>query len=621
MHVEFKHIIIHNFLSFGHVELSFRNDGFIRVTGINENPSDNANSNGSGKSSLWEALVWAITGDTIRGTKQIVNIYGEDGCFVEVDFCIDNKQYKLIRSKDHKVLKTNLQIFVDGQDVSGKGIRDSEKLLQQYLPDLTASLIGSVIILGQGLPQKFTNNTPSGRKEVLEKLSKSDFMIEDLKLRVSNRKSDLTKEYKSIEDALLELTTQKDLLSSQIQQSEAILTDLDLNMLTGKLAECTSQRQSVETELLSQKCECDNLNEKVNRIVEQQALVIAEQNNELSIAKSDYESICAPYVQSCAELNAKLSVYNSELTKIRSIKDICPTCGQRITSVHKPDTTDLEQNICSITAEVGKVSILLDKHKCDYEESLKNIYNKYKDKKAELVLLETNTSAELAKLKSVIRAHETTYATIVNTISDIEKQIVQFQSMVDIHNNIIRDNNEKLKIIEEKILYNIVQKDLTTAHLEIITKFDTALKRDFRGYLLSTVIEYIESRSKQYCKVIFDTTDIGFCLNGNNIDINYMNKAYENLSGGEQQKIDLIIQFSIRDMLLAQLNFTCNILVLDEIFDGLDTIGCNRVIDMISNLSDVKNVFIVTHRKDLSIPNDKELTVVKSSVGISEIME
>ena len=621
MHVEFKHIIIHNFLSFGHVELSFRNDGFIRVTGINENPSDNANSNGSGKSSLWEALVWAITGDTIRGTKQIVNIYGEDGCFVEVDFCIDNKQYKLIRSKDHKVLKTNLQIFVDGQDVSGKGIRDSEKLLQQYLPDLTASLIGSVIILGQGLPQKFTNNTPSGRKEVLEKLSKSDFMIEDLKLRVSNRKSDLTKEYKSIEDALLELTTQKDLLSSQIQQSEAILTDLDLNMLTEKLAECTSQRQSVEAELLSQKSECDNLNEKVNRIVEQQAFVIAEQNNELSIAKSNYESICAPHVQSCAELNAKLSVYNSELTKIRSIKDICPTCGQRITSVHKPDTTDLEQNICSITAEVGKVSILLDKYKCDYEESLKNIYNKYKDKKAELVLLETNTSAELAKLKSVIRAHETTYATIINTISDIEKQIVQFQSMVDIHNNIIRDNNEKLKIIEEKILYNIVQKDLTTAHLEIITKFDTALKRDFRGYLLSTVIEYIESRSKQYCKVIFDTTDIGFCLNGNNIDINYMNKAYENLSGGEQQKIDLIIQFSIRDMLLAQLNFTCNILVLDEIFDGLDTIGCNRVIDMISNLSDVKNVFIVTHRKDLSIPNDKELTVVKSSVGISEIME
>ena len=98
-----------------------------------------------------------------------------------------------------------------------------------------------------------------------------------------------------------------------------------------------------------------------------------------------------------------------------------------------------------------------------------------------------------------------------------------------------------------------------------------------------------------------------------------MNKAYENLSGGEKQKIDLIIQFSIRDMLSSHLNFTSNILVLDEVFDGLDTTGCNRVIDMISNLSDVKNVFIVTHRKDLSIPSDKELIVVKSSAGITEM--
>ena len=98
-----------------------------------------------------------------------------------------------------------------------------------------------------------------------------------------------------------------------------------------------------------------------------------------------------------------------------------------------------------------------------------------------------------------------------------------------------------------------------------------------------------------------------------------MNKPYENLSGGEKQKIDLIIQFSIRDMLSAQLGFTSNILVLDEVFDGLDYQGCTRVIDMIASLSDVKNIFVVTHRKDLSIPTDKELIVLKSPAGISEI--
>ena len=103
MHIEFKRIILHNFMSFGDADLEFNNDGFIRVSGINENPLDNAGSNGSGKSSLWEAIIWAITGETIRGTKQIVNIYGEDGCFVDIEFYIDNKRYQLIRSKDHKI--------------------------------------------------------------------------------------------------------------------------------------------------------------------------------------------------------------------------------------------------------------------------------------------------------------------------------------------------------------------------------------------------------------------------------------------------------------------------------------------------------------------------------------
>ena len=87
----------------------------------------------------------------------------------------------------------------------------------------------------------------------------------------------------------------------------------------------------------------------------------------------------------------------------------------------------------------------------------------------------------------------------------------------------------------------------------------------------------------------------------------------------KKQKVDLIVQFSIRDMLCSHLGFTSNILVLDEVFDGLDAIGCQKVLDVISAITDIKNIFIVTHRKDLSIPTDKEIVVVKSCNGISEI--
>ena len=621
MHVDFKHIIIHNFMSFGHVELSFNDDGFIRVTGVNENPSDNAGSNGSGKSSLWEALVWAITGDTIRGTKQIVNIYGEDGCFVDLDFCIDNKQYKLIRSKDHKVYKTNLQIFIDGQDVSGKGIRDSDKLLQQYIPDLTASLIGSVIVLGQGLPQKFTNNSPSGRKEVLEKLSKSDFMIEDLKERVATRKTELSKDLRTYEDTLISLNSKKQFLQNQLNQQAAVLSSLNEAELSEKKRSLSIELSELQKTIEQLDTSIEKLFTSKEQLLNERTLIVAEENKQLYELNRVFQTQTEQLNLQKSQLTAELSVSRNQLSSMRNIRDVCPTCGQKLPDVHKPDTSEIESKISTYQEDLTKVQNDLSIFEKDYEDKHAEIKKSFLDQKS---CLDKNYS-EACSTYDTERALRTTHDKRLNSLqkefSTVEVQLAQLQATIDNCNKIIRDNNEELKVIDDNILYNNMQKDLTQSHLDVVSKFDTALKRDFRGYLLSTVIEYIEARSKQYCKVIFDTTDIRFCLNGNNIDISYMNKAYENLSGGEKQKIDLIIQFSIRDMLLSQLNFTCNLLVLDEVFDGLDTIGCNRVIDMISNLSDVKNVFIVTHRKDLSIPSDKELIVVKSSVGISEMRQ
>lgn len=621
MHIEFKKITLHNFMSFGSAELQFKDDGFIRVSGLNEDPLDNAGSNGSGKSSLWEAIVWAITGETIRGTKQVVNVNGEDGCYVDIEFYIDKTHYQLIRSKDHKVRKTNLQIFIDGNDASGKGIRDSEKLLQQYIPDLTASLLGSVIILGQGLPQKFTNNTPSGRKEVLEKLSKSDFMIEDLKERTSDRKLELTRELRSFEDKLVEQNAQKNLLKSQIDQSELSLSTLDSVKLQEEhdnLYIMKSDTENKLSEILSQNTRlCDDLTSAKDR----ETLLSSQQMSELNDAKINYEDLIKPHIARLNELKAELNVYNKEFIRITNIKDVCPTCGQKITNVHKPDTKEIEQNIQNVSKLIDELNLTLSRYNSEYESTINVIQNKYSKDKNELKTKTEELSREYFNTKSSIKVLEDDLNKVTSDLSDVDKKIAQLHSNIEFHKKIIMENHEKLAIVDKEIMYNIMQRDLTQSHLEVISKFDTCLKRDFRGYLLSTVINYIESRAKYYCRAIFDTDNISFGLDGNNIDICYTNKPYENLSGGEKQKIDLIIQFSIRDMLSNQLNFTSNILVLDEVFDGLDAIGCTKVIDMIASVSDIRNIFIVTHRKDLSIPSDKEMIVVKSPAGISEIRQ
>ena len=152
-------------MSYSDADVKLNRNGYVLVNGINNNPDDNAKSNGTGKSSLFSAISWALTGLTVSGSKEVANIHTEGTTSVELEFSVDNHVYAITRTKN----PSNLKIFIDGEDKSGKGIRDTEKLLAEYLPDITHSLLNSVIILGQGLPQNFPNNSPSGRKDVLEK--------------------------------------------------------------------------------------------------------------------------------------------------------------------------------------------------------------------------------------------------------------------------------------------------------------------------------------------------------------------------------------------------------------------------------------------------------------------
>lgn len=619
MHIEFQKVTLHNFISFGHSELVFGDDGFIKVSGVNENIDDLATSNGSGKSSLWEGIVWALTGDTIRGTKQVSNIYGDDGTYVELEFNIDSVNYILTRSKDHKVYKTGLKIVIDGKDCSGKGIRDSEKLLAQYLPDITASLLGSVIILGQGLPQKFTNNSPSGRKEVLEKLSKSDFMIEDLKERVARRKDELTKLIRSQKDAIIAAESKIGILQDQIAKCKSTLSTMDKDSLETKVAYYTVSIEKHQLFIDSNATFIEQIDQQIAELNTQLVALNSAHSANVAAVTAEDESTIEELTSRLYELRGIISSCRAEIKKLESITDICPTCGQKLPDVVKPDTSALKQQLEEAEKECVVTQTNLDNIKQARKLKLDAVETEYKQNSEGLLRQNNELSIQKSNRQAQIREKERERNQAAAELETAKAQLQKLEYTINALSLNINENQDQIDELNRELLYNNTQKDLQQSHLDVINKFDTALKRDFRGYLLATVIDYIAARAKEYSKVIFETDKIDFKLDGNNIEIAYMNKSYENLSGGEKQKIDLIIQFSIRDMLCNHLGFTSNILVLDEVFDALDMIGCQKVLDVISSLSDIKNIFIVTHRKDLSIPCDRELIVVKSSAGISEL--
>lgn len=644
MNIKFNKINIQNFLSIGEASIDFSNNGYTLVKGYNNNKDDLATSNGSGKSSLFEAICWCLTGETIRGIKSdISNINADGGAYVELDLEVSGDIWKIIRTKDHKLYKTNLKLIKNDQDISGKGIRDSSKILNEYLPDLTSSLIGSVIILGQGLPQRFSNNTPSGRKDVLEKLSKSDFMIEDLKDRIVRRKSFLSKELRKYEDFVLEYESKLSVFKDKLEQQINELNTLkDKESLENEISNLIESKESLEKRIeeLKNKVDCYNKNIQDLRI---KYSTLSKKKSEISlrinndklkeISKEDrWKS------KELEDLNKKLAYIEStinsikkEIKKIESIKDICPTCGQRIVGVIKPSTEQLEndlncnlKNFNSINNSINNIiniyNININNININYNRKLKDSLFRTEE---ELTVITNNGNS----LKSNINSLEKEIKQLSEELEKITEKIftlkIELNSLENTKNSLINSIDcikNDIKEINEKIMYNKKEKELFESKIDIINKFNTVISRDFRGYLLNSVINFINKKAKEYSQCIFDTDKINFSINGNNIEISYCNKQYENLSGGERQKVDLIIQFSIRDMLCKFLNFSCNVLIVDEIFDNLDSIGCQRVINLISTkLHDISDVFIVTHRGDLEIPYDSEIIIEKDEKGISRI--
>lgn len=622
MNIYFKTLHLHNFLSFGDTELKLNQNGYNIVRGVNNVLDDMATSNGSGKSSIWEAISWVLTGETIRGTKDVVNINSEGGTFVKLTFNVDNNEYKILRNKDHKELKTNLKIYINDEDKSGKGIRDTEKLLHEYLPDLTSSLIGSVIILGQGLPQRFSNNTPSGRKEVLEKLSKSDFMIADLKDRISEYKKSLNESLRKYEDDILRLTTENSTLENQIKDKKKEIEEYS------NLDELKQVVQLTEKDILTDEASLNELNEHLlyfKEQLEKQQKYIQEENNNFSNKCAELNNSSEYQLTNTLSLNIKekeleLNSLNKEYNKLSSITDVCPTCGQKLIGVEKPDISQIEFKIDIVKNEIKQLKLEKSNANLKFQSITSNLKNNHD-------LIINSLSEGLNTIKCEISTCEQSINNLVKKINNCKDKLNQSKeklsnatAIIQSLNNGISDCENKIVDNNEKLLYNNNVKENIEDKISVVNKMNTIITRDFRGILLENAINFINKKSKEYSKDIFDTDKIEFKLDGNNISISYDNKEYENLSGGEKQKIDLIVQFAIRDMLCNHLGFSSNILVLDELFDNLDDVGCQKVLNLIAaKLTDVESIFIVTHHTSISIPYDNEITVEKDDNKISRI--
>ena len=623
MKVKFHKVIIDNFLSFGHAEVALENCGYTLVEGINHNPKDGAKSNGSGKSSIFNAICYALTGETINGlSNNLNNIITKGDMGVELEFSVDDNFYDIKRTRDIKG-HANLKIFINGEDKSGKGVRESEEVLKQFLPDINSDLIGEVIIVGQGMPHKFSNNTPSGRKELLEKLSHSDFMLEDIKNRVDSRFAELSKKLNDLEidkskEEAVKSYTEANLVKKETElKTFDVEVDFDKNIdtLNTEIAQLNEQLTSTELNQTFLKNRLDEINNQLIDLADKKQKALAEETKTFNEHNLSVKTLISE------KQNSK-KLLLEEITKLKNIKDVCPLCGQKLPHVHKQDTSELENKVKTLDDELLELNNKDSQQETTYKLNLGLIKDDFKGKENSLTQNKLDTSFKLNEMETKANGLNTSLKDKKIALAKVTADKNNFEANKEKCLKEISELKNTLTSTNDRLLYIIKMGEDITKHQETVAKMVTLVKRDFRGILLSSIIGYINQKCKSYAKDIFGTDELEFALEGNNIAITYLNKPLEALSGGEQQKVDLILQFAIRAMMQEYTGFSSNIIVLDEILDNLDSVGCDSVLNFITNrLSDIESVFIISHHADsLNIGNDSTITVMKGPDGVSSIV-
>ena len=96
MNIKFEDIQIENFRSIEKAHINLQNQGNVIVKGVNEY-EDNATSNGSGKSSIFEAIVYALFEETSSGEKDVANRISNKGFIINLNLNIDGIKYTIVR--------------------------------------------------------------------------------------------------------------------------------------------------------------------------------------------------------------------------------------------------------------------------------------------------------------------------------------------------------------------------------------------------------------------------------------------------------------------------------------------------------------------------------------------
>jgi exonuclease SbcC len=322
--------------------------------------------NGSGKSSIFDALVWGWYGkSSSRGTKSdSIARHDSDETQVTIDWYINDIKYALTRTRDNKKNSQKLELSVNGEVISERKKTEVEELLGNIL-----KIPMDLYSITNGLQQdgkSFLDLKPIERKAhlsnilQLENYKKVQIEAKSLKNKLTTDKSSLHGQYKVNDDDLtrsIEYLAEKPALEQQLIDLEIKKTKVETF-----LARASEEKVEEKQKRLNEKLKLQTaIDIKKKNLEDIQEKIKSDKYTKLQKTPSDRIEILLDLIDSLGSvgdrITEKIGNHRTNLvetdTKYKATKKIlngactleigvpCPTCRQEVMEDHIDKIKDL----------------------------------------------------------------------------------------------------------------------------------------------------------------------------------------------------------------------------------------------------------------------------------------
>lgn len=578
--IHIKELTVKNFMSVGNQTqaVNFDREQLTLVLGENldQGGDDNGSRNGTGKTTIVNALSFALYGQALTNIKKdnLINKINNKNMLVTLTFNKDGIDYRIERGRKPTVMK----FFVNNQEQASEIADDSQGDMRETQKDL-AELLGMShdmfrhILALNTYTEPFLSMKANEQREIIEQLLGITLLSEKaeaLKEQIRISKDSIYQENANIEAAKKS--------NEKIQLSITGLETRQKAWYTQQKDDCVKITQSI-AELQSVDIEKELEQHAKLKVYDEQSAKIKSLNKE----KATLET-------AVVQADKSVNKYSKEVEQLKN--KTCPACEQELhTHKHEEMTTGAEKNLVDAQTYLDKVSN-------DYAA----------------VVLELETIGDINgrpkiyydSLEAALK-HQNNLASLESALSIRQVEVDPYQEQID---------DLKHTAIQE-IAWDTINAITTLKdHQEFLLKLLTSKDSFIRKKIIDQNLAYLNNRLTYYLDKMGLPHQVNF-QNDLSVEITQLGQDldFDNLSRGERNRLILGLSWSFRDV-WESLYQNINLLFIDELIDnGLDSAGVESAISVLKKMARErnKNIFLISHKDELIGRVTNVLKVIKEN--------